>query len=330
MGVALLTTRPTVAILGLGSIGQRHARNFLSLGCRTLGFDPEPQGMALLAAIGGEPAPSPVAAAAAASLVVVATPTQRHVDDLQVALNAGRPALVEKPIAHSVSAATETVRRFKASGLDIYPAMNLRFLPAVQKVKQRIAEGALGNLLWARLICSSWLPDWRPGADYRRGYAADIFSGGVLFDLVHEVDLANYLIGPAVTVGAAARRTGQLDMATEDCAALILRHTSGVISSLHLDFATRVRQRVTEIAGSDGLVRLHLREQRVEEFAPDGTVRQAWTWDSPADQCYVAEADAALKACMGHARFPIAVDEALGVLDQITTARRLCGLAVEA
>src|SRR5262249_26027808 len=141
-------------------------------------------------------------------------------------------------------------------------ALNLRFHPAVIEAKKRIATGELGKLLWGRLICASYLPDWRPGQDYRQGYASDPTTGGGLFDIIHEFDLGHHLLGAATAVAAQARTSGVLDMKSEDVADILLRHQSGASSSIHLDYVTRPAQRVTEIAGTTGFLHLDIAGRR--------------------------------------------------------------------
>ena len=49
--------------------------------------------------------------------------------------------------------------------------------------------------LSAHVSCQSWLPDWRPGRDYRESYSARADEGGALRDLVPELDYATALLG---------------------------------------------------------------------------------------------------------------------------------------
>jgi predicted dehydrogenase len=123
--------------------------------------------------------------------VVVADETARHHETLS-ALTAlcfrGR-VLVEKPLFAAPAALPD--HGFAALGV----GYNLRFHPAVQALRR-----ALDNrpALTVNASVGQYLPDWRPGTDYRLSYSADAArGGGVLRDLSHELDLLIWQFGPA-------------------------------------------------------------------------------------------------------------------------------------
>lgn len=316
-----------VAVIGLGSIGLRHARNFLALGCEVTGFDPAEDRRAALQELGGRGVASGTAALRGARLAVIASPSAHHLANLETALAAGCHALVEKPLAHTTDGVDAILKSAEARGLRVCVALNLRFLPVVMLADDCIRRGMIGRPLWGRFICSSYLPEWRPGTDYRKGYAADLAGGGVLFDLVHEFDLANHLLGPAETTSAVAIRTGELDMPTEDCSQVGLRHSSGAISSLHLDYCTLPRRRAFEIAGSSGQLHVNVREQKLQVVDRSGNVKFSREFEADFADCYAAEAKAALRVAEEGVDYPISHGEALSVLRQVIDARRIAGLS---
>ena len=204
--------------------------------------------------------------------------------------------------------------------------MNLRFNPAVRHAAELLREGRLGLPLWGRFLSSSYLPDWRAGQDYRTGYAADPLTGGVIFDVVHEFDLANYLLGPGKTQVACAGRTGQLDMASEDWADIVLAHDNNVRSSLHLDYVTRPRRRQAEIAGSEGLLEIDVAQRQLRLFDVEDSVVLKRGWKPDPAQDY-RNAMAQFLRCMDGREAPACNGrEALAVLRQVLQARRLSGL----
>ncbi len=315
-----------VTVLGLGSIGLRHARNLLADGVAVTGFDPDPARRALLEADGGRAVEAREAAIAEGDAVVIASPTQCHRDDLDAVIAAGRHALVEKPLGHVADGLAALLARAHDQGLVIAAALNLRFLPAVMRAKTLIEEGALGEILWARLLCASYLPDWRPHQDHRKGYANDAEGGGVMRDIIHEFDLAHHLLGPARVIAAAARNSGTIGIATEDMADILLEHESGVRSALHLDYVTRPPIRVTEIAGTEGRLAIDIFANALELRGSDGTMREARRWETTMDEAYREEMRDFLKAI--EERRPPRCDgrEALGVLEQVMAARRMAEL----
>lgn len=316
----------SVAVLGLGSIGLRHARNLLALGRPVVGFDPSPDRRALLVQAGGEAAESRDRALAAAGAVLIASPNRFHLADLDAAVAAGLPAFVEKPLAHDAAAAAAVLDRAAAAGLVVFAGLNMRFNPVVREARRIIAAGGIGRLLWGRLICASYLPGWRPWQDYRAGYAADAGTGGVLFDIIHEFDLAWHLLGPARTVSALARRSGLLDMPSEDMADVVLDHADGARSTIHLDYVTRPDRRATEIAGTDGLLELDLLGRRLRHLGTDGRVLLDTVLPGTDDGDYLDEMRAFLDAVDRRTAPVCDGREALAVLDQVVAARRLANL----
>jgi len=319
------SNRP-VAVLGLGSIGFRHAGNLLALDQPVVGFDPDPARRERFAAIGGRPAASREEALATSRAVVVASPSEFHLEDLGDAIRAGSHVFVEKPLCHRPDGVLELLAEGEAKGLVVFAGLNLRYHPAVERAKQALEAGEIGRVLWARLMCSSYLPAWHPDDDYRKGYSSDPQTGGILFDDVHEVDLANHLLGPAQVVAAAARRTGELEIEAEDCAEVILCHDGGWHSAIHMDFATKVVRRVTEVAGTEGIISVDIRERRFTLIASDGSVLRDEILGGGIDDDYLVEMAAFLACTRGEARPRCVGREALMTLEQVLAARRLAGL----
>jgi predicted dehydrogenase len=321
-----------VAVLGLGSIGLRHARNLLASGAEVVGFDPSPERRGLLEEAGGAAHAEREAALDGAQAVVIASPSGLHLGDLRVAVEAGLHALVEKPLAHTDQGLDELLAEAEAASLVVFPALNLRFHPAVEAAREVLAEGQLGQPLWARFLAASYLPGWRPHQDPSQGYAADPRSGGALFDFIHELDLAVHLLGAGETVAAAARCTGTVGLRTEDVADVILRHEGGVQSSVHVDYVTRPRRRFAEIAGTSGLLRLDLETYRVAVYGPHGEPggepAMERTFPRDSNHMYLAEARAFLDCVQSGAPPRCGAREALGVLRLVLRARRLAGLEV--
>ncbi len=322
-----------VSVLGLGSIGLRHANNLLALGHGVIGYDPDAGRRELLAGAGGSIAECRDEALDRGRATVIATPSGLHLDDLDAAIQAGCHILVEKPVAHSADLLEPLLRQSR--DLVVFVGQSLRVHPCVLAARAAIEDGRLGDVLWCRSIVSAYLPDWRPGQDYRTGYAADPRTGGVMFDCIHEFDLAAFLLGPFRTVAAAARHTGSLEIEAEDCADAVLRHERGVLTNLHMDYVTRVPQRKTEIAGTDGSIVIDIPMRAYTLTKSSGFIGDAKCFDhergygaEPSTQAddYVTEMKCFLACIAGEADPPCDGWAALDVLKQVISARELAGL----
>lgn len=252
----------TVLVHGTGSIGSRHLRVLdRGLGVRTLALPARgPR-----AAAAGEACTIvesyAAAAAQGATAAVIATTTGRHLDDAHDALRAGLHLLVEKPLAASTAGIAALDRAARDGGRHVFVGCCLRFAAPLVRFRELLPH--IGAVHHVRIECQSYLPDWRPGTDYRASYSARADEGGVLRDLIHEIDYAAWLFGWPAAVTARLGNTGALDIAAEEWAELDWQAPSAAAVSIHLDFLTRPARRVMRAHGEHGTVEVDLIEQRV-------------------------------------------------------------------
>lgn len=242
-------------IVGYGSIARRHVENLQACGVRELsvlrpaGRAPDaPEGLRFVTDMAQALAPKPDCA-------VIASPTAAHGESLFPLLEAGIPTYVEKPVvmaAREVRGARELLAR-RAPPATL-AGCNLRFLPSLVRLRAELARGAIGAPVRASIQAGQWLPDWRPGRDYRGTYSAkSAAGGGVILDLVHEIDAARWLFGEFDQVLALGGKLSRLEIDAEDVACILLgRRGSGPIVAIALDYVSRQRVRRYEIVGDEG------------------------------------------------------------------------------
>jgi len=174
-----------VGIIGLGAMGGNHLRTIQKLqGAIVSGvYDPEPAGWSATEL-------GPILTTHLSEFltmghdyVVVASPTSTHGTMSAAVASIKVPCIIEKPLAATVSEATEIVEQFESKGLQAALGFVERFNPAVLKAKELVSSGAIGDILQISLI--------------RQGpFSARSSDVGVGIDLgSHDVDLATWLCG---------------------------------------------------------------------------------------------------------------------------------------
>lgn len=236
-----------VGILGLGSAGRRHAQNAIGLGHEVVSFDPEAPEVA-----GIERAGSLDEAIERSDAVVVASPSSHHAEQAVAALDAGKPTLVEKPLAATAEDAESVAHAARTTGVRSGVAMNLRFHRGILGLRELLP--ALGQLRLARSSFGYDLRLWRPGTDYRTSYSgrADL-GGGILLDAIHELDYLLWLLGPVESVTAELDRVSDLEIDVEDTALVSLRFASGALGAVDLNFVEPSYRRECLLVGADAV-----------------------------------------------------------------------------
>ncbi len=243
-------------VLGAGSAGVRHA-----LSGQVLGLD-----VGIMDVDSARAAESAVKVGASAHFndldaalawkpdaVLVATPHVHHVSQAIAALRSNADVLIEKPISDRVERAQEFLAVARESGRKAFVVCNMRFHPAVAVLRDNLHR--VGAVRYARAHYGNYLPNMRPGADYRTLYCARAETGGgVMLDAIHEIDYLMWLLGPANAVQGAHAHLSDLDIDVEDFANIVLAHKGGARSVITLDYLRPYKRRGCEIVGEKGLL----------------------------------------------------------------------------
>lgn len=195
-------------------------------------------------------------------LVVLATPSGDHAAHALTVVEAGRPVVVDKPLAVDAEAALEVVDAAEQAGVPLTVFQNRRYDAEHATLAEVVRSGTIGDIYRAELRWERWRPvpkeRWREQADPAQG-------GGILLDLhSHLVDAAVQLFGEVETVYAEVHaRTTNAD----DDAFLACRHTSGVVSHLNATSVSGAPGPRVRVLGSRGAFLLNQFEHEPNIFA---------------------------------------------------------------
>lgn len=176
--------------------------------------------------------PSDILQDDAISAVLLLTPPNARMDWVQSLCKSGKHILMEKPLERTHHEATAIADACRDAGITAGVVFQNRFRDGALRLRQRICEGALGELHTVQ-VCIPW---WREQSYYdeplRGSYSRD--GGGVLISqAIHTLDLMLQLAGPVTEVAAIAGTTAAHRMESEDFVGAGLRFANGAMGSLH-------------------------------------------------------------------------------------------------
>lgn len=182
-------------------------------------------------------------------LCIVASRTSRHVTDAIEFGPSCQTMLIEKPVAATLSDASALLDNIAQLPVNVFVASPLRFMSGFSDSRRSLHD--VGNIEAVDIECLSWLPDWRPQRDYRISYSATVGEGGVLLDLIHEIDYAVALFGLPEAVSATLSDEPPLGIAVESHADITFRFSSFNLR-FRLSFGSKRSSRRFLVRGSEG------------------------------------------------------------------------------
>lgn len=161
--------------------------------------------------------------------LIVATPNTRHFQDSFLALEAGIPTLVEKPISDSFDDAIKLIELGKNNNVAILTGYHRRHNSIVSEVKRKLDEGYIGTVVVMHGMF--WL--YKPNDYFDQTWRKKAGAGPIYINLSHDIDLMRHFLGEIESVQAiSTNKTRSFDV--EDTAVVILNFSSGVVGSISI------------------------------------------------------------------------------------------------
>lgn len=284
-----------IGIVGAGGMGSVHSRHYRRIeGIELVIFDELAEKAQTLASNHDALLASSLDDLIRQSDVVdVCLPTDAHKPCALAAIAAGRHVFVEKPIAGSLSDASQMIEAADKAGVVLSVGQVVRFFPEFKAANKLVKEGKLGRPAAARTRRGGGAPK----ADWFLDHAR---SGGVIVDLaVHDFDWLRWTLGEVSHLYS--RSVGIQDGVGLDYALTTLTFDSGAVAHVEATWMDPAGFRVTfEVCGSEGMVQYDSRQVPTLRTHQTTGVRNE-TQLSPADDPYFNQLTAFIRACRGEA-----------------------------
>ena len=223
--------RVRIAVAGAGIIGLRHIEEIAkSRSCVLAAIVDVVPNAAQVARTSGVPLYASLAAMFAGSkpdAVVLATPNQLHVEHALECIRAGVPALVEKPIAHTLAEGIRLCEAAERANAKVLVGHHRIHSPILQTACKVIRSGQLGAIVGVMGSAVFYKPDhYFDDAPWRRQPG----GGPILINMIHEVGNLRRMVGEVVAVQAIASSATR-GFAVEDTVAVNLRFANGALGT---------------------------------------------------------------------------------------------------
>ncbi len=181
-----------IAVLGCGRIGQMHAKNIAlhemtSLACVYDINEDFANKVASDLGVSAVKNDNEIFSNAEIDAILVASPTDTHIEFIEKSVSAKKPVLCEKPIDLDINKVNQSAERLKGNNVPIQLGFNRRFDPGHQEAKRSLLNGEIGNL--HQCIITSRDPGM-PSWEYLK------VAGGQFRDMtIHDFDLTRFMLG---------------------------------------------------------------------------------------------------------------------------------------
>lgn len=248
--------------------------------------------------------------------VLVCSENAKHRDHVVKASQAGKHVLCEKPIATEIRDAEEMIASCREHGVILQIAYPVRFAPSVERVRDMVQNGELGDIL----AINGTNHGQMPGGWFVQ---KEMSGGGAATDhIVHVMDLVRWMLNDEVKSVYAEMDTRFYDIDVEDCGIVSLEMESGTIVTIDPSWSRPKTFPMwgdvkMEMVGTKGTLSVDVFKQSVLYFNDrDGKVQQL-PWAEDMDKRLIDD----FLDCIKHNRAPfITGEDGLRTLEVVKAA----------
>jgi predicted dehydrogenase len=259
-----------VLLIGLGSVAKKHieALRAIDASCHMEAF----RSQASSTVLAGVRNIVHLKDATAPDFIIICNPTSLHRTTIQDVLQFGCPLFIEKPIFDQANEIEEElVTRLRDNKISTYVGCNLRFHPAIKFAKDLLKTNP-DKIEEVSVYSGSYLPEWRPGTEFRKSYSANAdMGGGVHLDLVHELDYVHYLFGSPLSSISRKSSASSLRINSADSARYFLDYQDFSVG-ITLNYFRKQSRRDVEIVRSNDIIKIDLLNATVVELLTGQTL----------------------------------------------------------
>lgn len=185
---------------------------------------------------------------------IISNPTSLHAATIERLIPLKIPLFIEKPVFESLHYES-LVTKIKNMKIISYVACNLRFLESLRFAKPFLETKRVNEV---NVYCGSYLPDWRPGQEFRQQYSANKeMGGGVHIDLIHELDYVAWIFKQPKEVVRSTSNVSSLSISAVDYANFLLKYDSFNVNIV-LNYYRRDAKRTMEVVCEEGTLLVDL------------------------------------------------------------------------
>ena len=252
-----------ILIIGLGSIGKRHAKNLLKLRHNNLIFCTKNNNLPkelryikkftnLSDALKERP-----------NVAFICNETNLHCKTAIKCVESNCHLFIEKPLGNKIKEIKNLQKKIEKKKVVNMVGYMMRFHPAIKEIKRLLQKKHLGRLFYAYGEWGEYLPNWHPKENYKKSYAAKKNSGGSSITLSHDLDLFRWFFGPIKKVSKEIIKNTKLKIKAESASDFLIKFKSDLNAFIHVDYLQKKPSRYLKIVGEEGLVTFKYNENKL-------------------------------------------------------------------
>ena len=294
-----MAVKKRIAVVGLGSIGKRHARLLNERDDVSVEVV-EPNEQTIMEAeneIGDFQVHRSFdqMLKSKPNIVLIATPHRLHAEQAIKALDAGCDVFCEKPMSDNFEDAVKMKKTGDHSGKILNIGFHLHFHPGLRMVKKIVDDNELGNVVFAHAWVGTYITLVNSVSRYQQKQ-----TGALFFDYAHQPDILYWLLGKKPNyVYASALQNGNLEFSSNPNITVINCEYDDMISSIHLNYVQMPERHSYEIVGDKGWAILDCGKNELRIGKRKNSTVETQTFTVDRDNIYRAEHQAFLDSAIG-------------------------------